>query len=186
MIKTKRTFLRALQPSDRDSFFSYRSDAKTNQYQGWIPKTIKDVDDFIARSSHQIDQPESWFQLVIIHTLTQNMIGDIGIHFIGADSQQCELGITLRKDNQGKGFAAEVMEATIDFLFNDLKKHRITTSIDPKNTSSIQLVERLGLRKEAHFKASYFFNGQWTDDVIYAILSKEWDIKRPSIDKNVS
>jgi len=36
------------------------------------------------------------------------------------------------------------------------------------------LVERLGFRKEAHFVESLFFHGKWVDDLVYAILAKEW------------
>jgi len=32
----------------------------------------------------------------------------------------------------------------------------------------------LGFRKEAHFIESIFKNGEWLDDIIYAILKKEW------------
>ena len=69
-------------------------------------------------------------------------------------------------------------------LIFDLKKHRITASIDPRNTSSIRLIERLGFRKEAHFKQSLFFHGEWVDDLIYAMLAEEWKTKRAQITKD--
>lgn len=37
------------------------------------------------------------------------------------------------------------------YLFSDLKKHRITASVDPRNIKSVALLERIGMRKEAHF-----------------------------------
>jgi len=60
-------------------------------------------------------------------------------------------------------------------LINTLKKHRIVTSIDPLNINSIKLVERLGFRKEAHFIESIYSNGKWVDDVVFALLSREWE-----------
>jgi len=36
------------------------------------------------------------------------------------------------------------------------------------------LIERLGFRKEGYFKESYYLRGEWTDDVIYAMLRREW------------
>jgi len=88
-----------------------------------------------------------------------------------------ELGITISKTNQGKGFATEAMRGVVDFLFTELNKHRITTSIDPQNTSSINLVRRLGFRQEAHFRKSFLSNGVWVDDVIFAVLEEEWKMK---------
>lgn len=45
---------------------------------------------------------------------------------------------------------------------------------DPKKIDSIKLEERLGFRKEAHFKKSLLIKGKWVDDIIYAILKTEW------------
>nr|WP_321487069.1 GNAT family protein [uncultured Draconibacterium sp.] len=72
------------------------------------------------------------------------------------------------------GFATEAAKAVINYLFCELKKHRITASIDPENIASVALLEKLGFRKEAHFRESLFLNDKWVDDVIYALLAREW------------
>ncbi len=171
-LKTERLILRVAEYRDAKAIFSYRSDSKTNKYQGWIPKTIEDVDSFLENISSEINVAETWFQFVIIEIEGNEILGDIGIHFI--DDKQAEIGCTLDKKHQGKGYATEALESIIDYLFIDLNKHRIICSIDPQNISSIELVKRLGFRKEAHFKESILINGVWVDDVIYAILKKEW------------
>ena len=35
-------------------------------------------------------------------------------------------------------------------------------------------MKRLGMRQEAHFKESLWFKGEWADDVVFAILAREW------------
>jgi len=65
----------------------------------------------------------------------------------------------------------------IDYVFGELKKHRISASVDPNNIKSIRLLEQIGFRKEAHFIESLLLNGQWVDDVIYALLAREWETK---------
>lgn len=57
----------------------------------------------------------------------------------------------LSLNSQGKGYATEAAIGVIDYLFSDLKKHRITASVDPINIKSVALLERIGMRKEAHF-----------------------------------
>jgi RimJ/RimL family protein N-acetyltransferase len=164
--------MRQISQADKIEVFKYRSDKETNKYQGWIPKTIEDVEVFIGKISTQINVPDTWFQFVIIEKISEQIIGDLGIHFI--DDEQAEIGCTLSKDFQNKGYATEALTIVIDYLFNELNKHRIVTSIDPGNTPSIQLVERLGFRKEAHFVESLLINGKWVDDIVYAILKREW------------
>src|SRR5665648_147181 len=74
----------------------------------------------------------------------------------------------------GLGINAEAVTGVINYLFSNLKKHRIIASVDHENIKSIMLLERIGMRKEAHFKKSYWSNNEWTDDMIYAILEEEW------------
>ena len=174
MLETERLRIRPITPEDKYEIFGYRRDKETNQYQGWIPETIEEVEAFIGKVSTQINVPGTWFQLVMIEKETQKIVGDIGIHFIDSENQQAEIGCTINKEYQNRGFATESVKAVIDYLFNPLKKHRIIASIDPDNKNSIRLVERIGFRKEAHFIQSVWINGKWADDLIYALLEKEW------------
>lgn len=173
ILETQRLRIRPIELADMHAVFDYRSDTEANKYQSWIPQTLQEVADFIAKNPENFNQPDSWFQLVIIDQSTQSVVGDIGIHFIDAANKLVEFGITLSGDVQGKGYATEALNAVFDALFLQLDKHRISASIDPDNVDSIKLMERLGLRKEAHFKESLWWNGRWVDDIIYAMLAKE-------------
>lgn len=176
---TNRLYIRPVNIKDNKSIFNYRSDSETHRYLSLIPKTVEDVSDFIARTSKEINILGTWFQFVIIERDSDTLIGDIGVHFLETDSEnmQVEIGCTLDKNYRGKGYATEALTKIIDYLINDLNKHRIIASIDPANSDSIRLIERLGFRKEAHFKKSLFFHGEWVDDLIYAILAEEWKNK---------
>ncbi|MGD1043863.1 MAG: GNAT family protein [Bacteroidota bacterium] len=174
-LHTKRLLLRSIKLDDAEAIFKYRSDSIINQYQGWIPNVIDDVYDFIKnRVSPTIDLVNTWYQLVIVKKETNELIGDIGIHFLDSDKKQVEVGCTLDKHQQGKGYATEALKELMNYLFSELNKRRIVTSIDPRNIKSVGLVERLGFRKEAHFKESVLIRGEWTDDLVYAILKNEW------------
>lgn len=127
--KTNRLYLRPVSIDDKESIFKYRSDSETNKYQGWIPETIEDVEVFIGKISVEINEPETWFQFVIFEKESDKLIGDIGLHFMDSENKQVEIGCTLNKDYQGKGYAIEALKIILDFLINTLEKHRIVTSI---------------------------------------------------------
>jgi len=172
---TERLILRPISINDAGEIFQYRADSITNKYQGWIPDRIEDVQYFINdRVSNIIDINGTWFQFVITLKHSGEIIGDIGLHFFDKENKQVEIGCTLNKDYQKKGYASEAMHEVIKFVFNSLDKHRIIASIAPENLSSIRLVKRLNFRKEAHFRQSIFSNGSWIDDLIYALLRSEW------------
>lgn len=174
-IETDRLQLRPININDKQAMWSYRSDAEANKYQGWIPKTLADVEEFIGKLAPTFNQSQTWFQLAVIEKETGLLIGDIGIHFMGNENLQVELGYTIAKEKQGFGFATEALKSVIYFLFQTLKKHRITASADPRNIPSIKVLEKLGFRKEAHFIESYYQDGKWLDDALYALLAKELD-----------
>jgi RimJ/RimL family protein N-acetyltransferase len=46
--------------------------------------------------------------------------------------------------------------------------------VDPRNERSLALLERVGMRREAHFVESLWFKGAWADDIVYAILQREF------------
>ncbi|MGE0076453.1 MAG: GNAT family N-acetyltransferase [Bacteroidales bacterium] len=174
ILETERLIIRPITLDDKLEIFKYRSDTVTNKYQGWIPKTVDDVEDFIGAVAKQINEPNTWFQLVIIEKESKGVVGDLGIHFFDTENKQVELGFTLSKQYQNKGYATEAVARVVSYVFNDLGKHRVIASIDPNNTSSIRLVERVGFRKEAHFVESLWINGKWADDLVYALIEKNW------------
>jgi RimJ/RimL family protein N-acetyltransferase len=175
ILETKRLIIRPIKLEDKNEVFEYRSDREINKYQGWIPTTLIDVEMFIGKISKQINEPKTWFQFIIIEKETQKIIGDLGIHFFDNENKQVEIGCTLNKNFQNKGYATESLKRVIDYLFKELSKHRIIASIDPENKNSIQLVERIGFRKEAHFVESLFINEKWVDDLIFAMIEKDWE-----------
>lgn len=177
--KTERIIIRPVGIGDKESIFSYRADPETNKFLSLIPHTVDDVEEFIKKSSFEMNVPGKWFQFVIIEKVTNQLIGDIGIHFLEIDSEnkQVEIGYTLDRRFRGNGYATEALSVIINYLITSLNKHRIIASIDPTNIASIKLIERLGFRKEAHFIESLFFHGKWVDDLVYAILAKEWKVR---------
>ena len=157
-IKTERLIIRLAEPEDAESIFSYRSDFAENKYQGWFPDSVEEVRDYISNMPATMDIANICFQFTIILADENRLIDDMGISFTNHNNMQAELGCTLHKDYQKKGYATEALKAIVDYLFGTLDKHRIIASVDPRNTASIQLIERLGFRK----------------DIIYAQLKTEW------------
>ena len=172
-ISTERLQIRILMMEDKKDFFSYRSLPEVYKYQSWQPKDIKESEDFINKNDvSNLNIPNKWLQLAIC-LKTKQLIGDIGIHFL-EDKLQVEIGYTLSPLYQGKGYAIEAVKSVVNYLFIQLQKHRIIASVDPDNIKSIKLLEKLGLRKEAHFIKSFQIGDKWYDDCIYAILEEEW------------
>jgi len=175
LISTDRLLIRKLDTTYKNAFFEYRSLPEVYEYQNFKPLDTKEADEFIRSIAEYPDIPNTWFQLAVCIKNNNKLIGDIGIHFL-EDDDQIEIGYTIAPDFQGQGYAIEALRVVINYLFTDLRKHRIIASVDPDNIKSVKLLDKLGMRKEAHFIKSIKMSGVWLDDCIYAILNEEWNI----------
>ena len=173
---TERLVLRALRADDAQAMFAYRSDPEIMRYQSWEPQSIDDVRAFIASvvSLAEPYAPGTWRQLAITIRATGELIGDCGVHVPENAPEQAEFGITLASAFHGHGYAAETIRALLRLAFDTLGMHRVFGSIDPRNAASLALMRRTGFRQEAHFVESLRFKGGWADDVVFAMLAREW------------
>jgi RimJ/RimL family protein N-acetyltransferase len=175
LIKSDRLILRPIQVADSEALFKYRSDSGANRYQGWIPQTIADAHDFIVqKTSEEINITGTWFQLAVLLNESSELIGDIGIHFLESGTNEVELGCTLSKTHQGKGYATEALTETISYLFNELNKQQIFAYIDPLNQSSIVLFKRLDFSELNQLQENKAARPEWPDDLVFALRKEEW------------
>ena len=85
------------------------------------------------------------------------------------------MGWLLGRRYQGRGLATEAVSALVTYCFQNLGLHRISARTGADNASSWRLMERLGMRREADFRESHIVEGEWRDEYIYVILTKEWE-----------
>lgn len=171
-ITTPRLSLARLAPADAEALFAYRAEPSVCRYQTFEPRSLDDARAFITETL--VDHPV-WYQLGIRLRDGGRLVGDVGIRFTSDEPRQAEVGVTVAPSHQGQGIAAEALGGTLRHLFEREGVHRVFASIDPGNGASMRLFERLGMRKEAHFRQSLRFKGEWADDVVFAMLASEWE-----------
>ncbi|MEM9695927.1 MAG: GNAT family protein, partial [Myxococcota bacterium] len=170
---TPRLTLGPLTSDDAEVMFAYRGDRSVGRFQGWTPRSVKEVRQFIERQDiGNLHEPRAWTQLGLYLTTSGQLVGDLGIHTLDGP-RQAELGITLSPARQGQGLATEAWRRALRYLLDECGRHRVIASVDPRNAAIVRLLERVGMRREAHFRQSLWFKEAWVDDVIYARLRDE-------------
>ena len=173
-IETERLRLDPLRPDDAAALFAYRGDPEVARYQGWRPADVTEAADFIAGQAQRTFGHAGWYQLALRARADGELLGDLGIRFPAGTDEAIEFGVTLRPSSQGKGYAREAMAALVDRAFGAWGYRRLVCSVDPRNTASVALCRSLGLRAEAHHVESLWFRGEWVDDLVFALLAREW------------
>jgi RimJ/RimL family protein N-acetyltransferase len=176
ILETERLILRPFRDSDLEPFLAYRSDPEVARYQGWdMPYTAEKAAEFIAEMKNSPPRPPGeWYQLAIELKANQRMIGDCAFCILAEDQRQAEIGYTLSRDYQGSGYGAEAVRRLLGYLFDELQLHRVRANTDAENTASARLLERVGMRREAHHIQSLWFKGRWSSEYWYALLRDEW------------
>jgi aminoglycoside 6'-N-acetyltransferase len=109
---------------------------------------------------------------------TDLLIGDCAALVCADDPRQAEIGFTLGRAHQGQGYGTEAVRRLLDYLLLERGKYRVSASCDARNMRSAALLERVGMRREGHLRESTWFNGEWTSDLLYAVLGREWPASR--------
>jgi RimJ/RimL family protein N-acetyltransferase len=174
-ILTERLLLRDLVEDDAQRIFEYRSRPEVARFQSWGTESRAEVALFIrGLSTQEPGTPGSWYQIAMALRSSGELVGDCGFQVLKAEPRQAEVGIALAPEYQSRGYATEALRALLDYVFLTLDKHRVFGSVDPRNVRSIRLMGRVGMRKEAHLVQSLWFKGEWVDDMIFAMLAREW------------
>jgi aminoglycoside 6'-N-acetyltransferase len=66
----------------------------------------------------------------------------------------------------------------LDYAFGTLGLHRVYAELDPRNTASVALCGRLGMREEGYLREDMWLKGEWSDTGVYAVLASEWAARK--------
>lgn len=180
-IETRRLLIRPYEDKDLEDIFEYSdtSDFWLMRTLPWQP-TREGVKKFwdsrrVLDTSNLIDQ----IDLVVEWKEKNKVIGNIGIIISkNIENKQGTINWLLGNKFQGQGLASEAARSLLTFGFDSLGLHRISAGTSRDNIRSWLLMERIGMRREAHFKQSELVNGEWQDEFIYGILAEEWHSKK--------
>ncbi|HEY2304339.1 MAG TPA: GNAT family protein [Streptosporangiaceae bacterium] len=175
-IETARLILRPFNADDFDDLYAYQSRPDLARYLHWEAR-----DRFQARQALEeqcgettLDAEGKWLTFAVVWREAHRVVGEIGLKWLSQEHRQGEMGFVFNPDYHGRGLATEAAEALLALGFGSFGWHRIIGSCDARNHASARLMERIGMRKEAHFIHRELIKGEWTDELVFAILDQEW------------
>lgn len=95
--------------------------------------------------------------------------------------QSCYLGYWIDETVVGNGYAPEALVVVMRFAFEELRLHRVQAAIVPRNSASLRVVEKLGIRNEGLARRYIEINGEWEDHYRFAMTAEEWLERRAEL-----
>jgi RimJ/RimL family protein N-acetyltransferase len=173
---TARLRLRPYRDDDLDALLAMFGRADVSRYLNWEPMDRDAANALLERRLKQtrIEGEGDGLVLVVADPGTDRLMGEAMLRLASEVSRQGEIGWSIHPDAQGRGYATEAAREMLRLGFEELDLHRIVAECDPRNEASIRVMEKLGMRREAHHLEAMLLKGEWVGSMVYAILASEW------------
>ncbi|MBI4920531.1 MAG: GNAT family N-acetyltransferase [Devosia nanyangense] len=175
-IMTDRLRLRPFSRGDVDAVYSYRSRPDVSEFLFDQPMSHEECAEAVRIRAGQLAFSGEGDKILLAVERQDDgrLIGEVSLIWRSVADRQAELGYILHPDAHGHGYATEAAAALLAFGFDVVGLHRVYARCDAKNLASAKVMQRLGMREEAHFREHAQFKGRWDEEFVYAILESEW------------
>jgi RimJ/RimL family protein N-acetyltransferase len=175
-IETDRLSLRTFERGDLDALAAYHVLPSVQRYVFSRTRDVTEVAGAlnIMRSHVSLQRPGDTLTLAVVRKGDKRLIGHVSLHWSDATAGQGEVRFCINPAFAGQGYCREAIGAMFDLAFDHFRIHRLLVRSDGRNHHSIKLMQQLGMRLEAHYREHALFQGEWDEELHFAILDREW------------
>jgi RimJ/RimL family protein N-acetyltransferase len=173
--ETERLLFRKFRKSDFPVVYDWLGSIENMKYRK-APLSEAETYSYLDWAISSADAEECTdFEFAAVLKETGALIGSASLLRLTSEP---ELGWTLHRNYWRQGLGTQMGKALLDFGFGTLGLYRIIAGCNANNTASYRIMEKIGMRREAHFikaqRGNIGLNFQWCDRYQYAILKEEW------------
>jgi RimJ/RimL family protein N-acetyltransferase len=176
-IRSERLLLRPLRERDYEDFHALHAHPDVARYLYNEPHDRTATSELMSDRMPLVEIEYEGDRLSLAMELreTRVMVGTCSLLYKSEDHQQGEIGYLIQPKYWGNGYATEASIALLRLGFDGMKLHRIIGRCDARNAASAGVMTKIGMRLEAHLVENEFVKGEWTDELVYAMLATEWE-----------
>jgi len=165
--------LRPVDETDMDDLYLWWYDPEFNgEYSGDYPKSRPEVEALFRGASSYI----------ILGRSDSRKIGFISYYTVRQDYPYLfEIGYRIKPSERRKGYTTEAAGLILGHIFATRREvERIESVTDVGNVASQRVLEKNGFKREGVLKKRFYLNGRFRDEYMYGLLREDWELRRPS------
>lgn len=174
--KTDRLLLRPFQRSDVAAVARYHTLPSVQRYvvrPTRYPEEVAGAVDIMCGHT-ALQRPGDTISAAIVRQVEEDLIGQVSLHWSDATASQGEVRFVIDPARAGNGYLSEALSALFDVAFGHFRIHRLFVKCEGRNHHTVKLMQKLGMRLEAHYREHALFQGEWDEELHFAILDREW------------
>jgi RimJ/RimL family protein N-acetyltransferase len=175
-IDTERLTLRAFERSDIDELTGFYGLPEAQRYLDLNARDRADVRSALEsmRLQTRLTRPGDTLTLAVERKSDGRLVGHVSLIWTDATASQAELRFFFDPAVRRQNYGAESVRKLLDIGFDDFSFHRVFARCGAKSQGSARLLKELGMRLEAHYREHALFQGEWDEELHFAILDREW------------
>ncbi len=180
VLETERLVLREITLDDAAFWLRNFSDPDVVELTAFEPPANLDAaKEEILLYAIRLFEQGNGFRWGITVRPSRELVGTLGYHmWVREGGNRARVGYELLRDYRRRGIMTEALRAVLAYGFGTMGLNRVEALVDPKNTASIGLVEKLGFHREGILRENTHFRDRFVDDAVYALLAREWRAPR--------
>jgi [ribosomal protein S5]-alanine N-acetyltransferase len=180
MLNGKQVVLRELRASDAPSLFALLTTEEVSRFISPPPTTVEGFERFIAWTARQRAAGTYACFAVTVQGF-DTAIGIFQVRETEPGFGTAEWGFAIGSPFWGTGVFQEGAELVLDFVFNTIGAHRLEARAAVLNGRGNGALLKAGAVQECILRKSFLRNGQYLDQVLYAILEEDWRAAKTDI-----
>ncbi|WP_026833078.1 GNAT family N-acetyltransferase [Exiguobacterium undae] len=173
-LETSRLALVEVTPEHAPALFHILANEDVTRFYGMNPlRAQHDALNIIASFKQTYDTQQGIRWGIMIRD-SGTFIGTLGLNHLSLYSKKAEIGFELDPAHWRRGYAAEAIQAVLEYAFETLALHRMGAVTFLENEASIQLLTRLGFEEEGILRGYLYQDDSSHDGRIFSLLRPDW------------
>ena len=173
VLSSERVVLRELRASDAASLFALLTTEEVARFISPPPTSVEGFEKFIAWTLRQ--RTAGTFACFAVTVAGYDTaVGIFQVRSLESGFGTAEWGFAIGSDFWGTGVFQEGAKMVLDFAFDTIGVHRLEARAAVKNGRGNGALQKMGAVQECILRKSFLKNGEYLDQVLYAMLDMDW------------
>ncbi|AWW39490.1 GNAT family N-acetyltransferase [Streptomyces cadmiisoli] len=119
--------------------------------------------------------------LAVTDRHTGEPVGEVVLNEWNPEARSCNFRTLIGPRGRGRGLGTEATRLIVGHGFEQLGLHRIELAAYGTNHRALRVYEKVGFVREGVRREAAWRDGEWVDEVLMAVLDREWAGHRGSV-----